>query len=110
VKRPLGSLLASSYSTASQPAAVKVCKVVYKLWRAPVALIGPSSCCSCHVQQFECYSPWSLQFPGSKEEEGVQREGRTPKVDTVEEAAAPAHEYEFQPQASARSGCRQMVH
>ena len=51
------------------------------------------------------------QFPGSKEEEGLQREpegvkqarqeGRTPAVDKPEEAAAPAHEYEFQPQVSA---------
>jgi hypothetical protein len=50
----------------------------------------------------------NLQFPGSKEEKGLQREpegakqareeGRTPAVDTPEEAAAPAHEYEFQAQ------------
>jgi hypothetical protein len=56
----------------------------------------------------------SLQFPGSKEEEGLQREpegakqaraeGRTPAVDTPEEAAAPAHEYEFQPQVSLYPG------
>lgn len=48
------------------------------------------------------------QFPGPKDEgggedepEGVEearREGRQPKVDKPEEAAAPTHEYEFQPQ------------
>ena len=64
------------------------------------------------------------QFPGSKEEEGLQREpegakqareeGRTPAVDTPEEAAAPAHEYEFQPQVGTwsclvRSLCTVMI-
>ena len=79
--------------------------------QAPLAYMQPHGLChSGSVIGADLVGAHS-QFPGSKEEEGLQREpegakqarreGRTPEVDTPEEAAAPAHEYEFQPQVSA---------